>query len=436
MREALTRGRPWNGRLALPRPGERAAELEVVATTVTEPPGILITERDITREVLLQDQVRQAQKMEALGTLAGGIAHDFNNILGAIFINTELAILDTHDNCPAHDTLPLILKAAQRGKELVQQISAFSRRQAGPKSVVRLEPVVREALGLFRATLPSNVALEESIAAGGAIVQAHPSQVHQIISNLCQNAALAMGGRPGRLEVRLDTAVVDPDTAARHDGLEPGPYARLAVADSGCGMPPEVLDRVFEPFFTTRAPGEGSGLGLSVVHGIVKSCGGAITAYSEAGRGSTFNIFLPLVPENGETVEADLPADTEPGRERILLVDDDPGQLESFSRMLGRLGYTVTVRSSGPAAEAAFREGPEDFDLVITDQTMPGMTGTELARRLVALRPDVRIVLNTGFSQKVNGETVGRDGIRAFIMKPFTSREISRVIREALREGR
>jgi CheY-like chemotaxis protein len=274
------------------------------------------------------------------------------------------------------------------------------------------------------------------MAAGSATVMAYPSQVHQVLSNLCQNAALAMAGRPGRLEVRLDTAEVDPETASRHAGLRPGPYARLTVADSGCGMPPEVLERVFEPFFTTRNPGEGTGLGLSVVHGIVKSCGGAITAYSEVGRGSAFNVFLPLVDESGETVEDDLPAEAEPGRERILLVDDDPGQLESLARMLGRLGYRVTACSSGPAAEASFRQGPDDFDLVITDQTRPGMTGIELARRLVAVRPDVRIVLNTGFSEKVNGETVGRDGIRAFLMKPFTAREISRVIRDTLRDGR
>ncbi len=434
LREALARGGAWNGRLALTRPGERPVELEVVAATVADPPGLLITERDVTRETLLQDQVRQAQKMEALGTLAGGIAHDFNNILGAIFINTELAMLDTHDNCPAHDTLPLVLKAAQRGKELVKQITAFSRRQETPKTALRLEPVVREALGLFRATLPANVALEESISGGGAAVLAHPSQVHQVLSNLCQNAALAMGGRPGHVEVRLDTAEVDAETASRHAGLRPGAYARLTVADSGCGMPREVLDRVFEPFFTTRNPGEGSGLGLSVVHGVVKSCGGAITAYSEVGRGSTFNVFLPLAAGVGEETEAEAPpAGLATGRERILLVDDDPGQLESLSWMLGRLGYTVTAKPSGTAAEAAFRQDPQAFDLVITDQTMPGLTGRELARRLAAVRPDVRIVLNTGFSEKVNGETVGKDGIRAFLMKPFTAREISRVIREALR---
>ncbi|HSA96996.1 MAG TPA: ATP-binding protein, partial [Acidobacteriota bacterium] len=435
MRDALARGRSWNGRITLDRPGERAVEVDVVATIVKDPPGILITEMDVTQEAILQDQVRQAQKMEALGTLAGGIAHDFNNILGVIFINTELALLDTEPDCPARESLPLVLKAAERGKELVKQIVTFSRRQEWERSALRLAPVIREALGLFRATLPPDVSLAESIGAQHATVLAHPAQIHQILSNLCQNAALAMRDKPGCLEVRLDTTEIDAETASRHAGLKPGPYVRLTVADGGCGMPVEVLDRIFEPFFTTRNPGEGSGLGLSVVHGIVKSYGGAITVYSEVGKGSTFSVFFPLLPDGPETFEAESDPTAEPGSERILLVDDDPAQLESLARMLEKLGYKVTARSSGQTAEAAFRQSPDGFDLVLTDQTMPGMSGIELARRLVETRPNIPIILNTGFSEKVNGETVGRDGIRAFIMKPFTAREISRTIRGVFKNG-
>jgi len=435
-RAAVERGEDWNGHVTLARPGERAVELEIVATSVKNPPGILITERDVTQEVILQEQVRQAQKMEALGTLAGGIAHDFNNILAAITINTELALLDTEEGCPARESLPLILRAAERGKELVKQIVTFSRHKEWERSPLRIAPVVQEALKLFRATLPGTVTVHEAIRADEATVEAHPAQIHQILSNLCQNASLAMKGKPGRLEVKLDKVDVDAAMASRHSGLKPGPYVRLAVADSGCGMPREIMNRVFEPFFTTRSPGEGSGLGLSVVHGIVRSYGGAITAYSEIGKGSTFSIFLPLLPQETQPSEAMPAPAAETGSERILLVDDDAGQLKSLAQMLERLGYKITTRSSGRTAAAAFKKDPEAFDLVITDQTMPGTSGIELARDLVKVRPDIPIILNTGFSEKVNGETVGRDGIRAFIMKPFTARELSGLIRKVLAAGR
>ncbi len=437
IRDAVGRGEAWHGHLARSRPGERPVELEVTLSSVKDPSGallgVLITERDVTQEVILHERVRQAQKMEALGTLAGGITHDFNNILGAIIINTELALLDTDDNCPAKQSLPLVLKAAERGKELVKQIVTFSRQREWERKPLLIAPIIKEGLKLIRATLPGTVSVHESISAETATVKADASQVHQVFSNLCQNAALAMRDRPGRLKVNLDAVKVDAAVAARHPDLKPGPYVRLTVEDSGCGMSREVLERAFEPFFTTRSPGEGSGLGLSVVHGIVKSYGGAVTVYSEVGKGSVFNVFLPRLPERAYAEETAAAPKTESGNERILLVEDDATQLQSMARMLERLGYRVTARSGGRAALTAFRKDPDAFDLVITDQTMPRMTGIELAKALEKVRPDIPVILNTGFSEKVDGETVGRDGIRAFVMKPFTVQEISELIRKVLK---
>jgi len=436
MREAVARGEAWNGRLTLTRPGERPVELEVVTTSVRDPLGVLITERDITQEVILQNQVRQAQKMESLGTLAGGIAHDFNNILGAIVINAELALMEAEEKQAASESLPLVLRAADRGKELVRQIIAFSRQKAWERSPLHIAPVVRETLRLFRATLPAAMTLDESIGADEAVVLGHPAQIHQVLMNLCQNAALAMRGKPGTMEVRLAAVLVDEAMAARHPDLKPGRYAQMTVADAGCGMPREVVERIFEPFFTTRKPGEGSGLGLSVVHGIVQSFGGTVTVYSEVGRGSTFNVFFPLLEDGSAPEESETAPQVERGSETVLLVDDDPAQLKSLGRTLEKLGYRVITRSSGEDAAAAFAKDPAAVDLVITDQTMPSMSGMELARRLVRVRPDVRIILNTGFSEKVSGETVGRDGIRALLMKPFTATELSGLIRKVLKNGR
>ncbi len=285
---------------------------------------------------------------------------------------------------------------------------------------------------MLRSTFPDSVEVHESIGAEAETVLADTAQLHQILSNLCQNASLAMCGGRGLIDIKLEPVQVDAGLAARHPELKPGPYVRLTVADSGCGMSRETLERVFEPFFTTRSQGEGSGLGLSVVHGIVKSYGGAITAYSEVGKGSTFSVYLPCHFQDVPPPEAPAPQEVETGSERILLIDDDAAQLRGLSRTLERFGYRVTARSSGRTAATAFKKDPAAFDLIITDQTMPRMSGIELARSLVKVRPDIPVILCTGFSEKVNGENVGRDGVRAFIMKPFTAQEIAGLIRKVL----
>jgi PAS domain S-box-containing protein len=437
IRESVARGQAWHGQLTRPVPTGRPVELEVTISPATDPAGKiiggLVTEKDVTQEGALQRQVRQAQKMEALGTLAGGITHDFNNILSTIFINTELAMLDLDPANPARRSLPIVLQAANRGKELAKQIITFSRQREWERKPLEVAPIVKEGMKFLRSTLPKDIAIHESIAADCGPVLADPSQIHQILINLCQNASLAMADGTGHLEVKLEPVEVDAALAARHPDLKPGPHVRMTVADTGCGMSPELMERIFEPFFTTRKHGEGSGLGLAVVHGVVKSYDGAITVYSEPGKGSVFNIYIPRLAGEALAGEKGNRVQPEKGKEHILLVEDEEAQLKGTARLLERLGYRVTAKPTGRTALAAFKKNPAAFDLVVTDQAMPRMTGIELAKALVKVRPDIPIILCTGFSEKVNGETVGHDGIQAFVMKPFTIQEISKQIRATLK---
>jgi PAS domain S-box-containing protein len=436
IRESAAQGIAWHGPLTRSIPEGRPVELEVTISPAIEPSGKviggLITEKDVTQENALQRQIRQTQKMEALGTLAGGITHDFNNILSAIIINTELALLDLDTSNPARRPLPTVLQAANRGKELVKQIITFSRQREWDRKPLEVAPVIKEAMRFLRSTLSKDVVIDETIAHDCGVVLGDPSQIHQIIVNLCQNAAQAMRDRGGDLEVKLEPVDVDKAMVARHPDLKVGPYVRLMVADRGCGMTNELMERIFEPFFTTREPGGGSGLGLAVVHGIVKSYNGAITVYSEPGKGSVFSVYLPRLEKETLASVAAKPLRAQKGNERILLVEDEEAQLKSTARLLERLGYCVTGKPSGRTALTAFKRNPAAFDLVITDQAMPRMSGLELASALAKVRSDIPIILCTGFSEKIKGDITGRDGIREFVMKPFSLQEISRIIRRAL----
>lgn len=388
--------------------------------------------QDVTDRFRLEKQLRQAQKMESIGTLAGGIAHDFNNILGAIMGYTEVALLDVREKDPIRDNLEQVRKATFRARDLIKQILAFSRQGEQEMKSLQLGLIVKEALKLLRSTIPTTIEIRQQIREKDNWIQGDPTQIHQVLMNLCTNALQAMEGRKGLLEVALERVDLDGDVISRYPGMTPGPHLRLTISDNGDGIDSQVIDRIFDPFFTTKGLGEGTGLGLSVVHGIVKNHGGLITVYSEKGAGTTFHIYFPSLRQDGAGFEMMESGTLLPGKEHILFVDDEEFLINVGKEMLERLGYRVTSRSNGPEALELFRAKPDRFDLVITDQTMPRMTGLELARELINLRPNIPIMLCTGFSEGLTAERAKDIGIRDFIMKPIVLSDLSQRIRRVL----
>jgi signal transduction histidine kinase len=380
---------------------------------------------------LLEAQLLQAQKMETIGTLAGGIAHDFNNILSPILGYAEIALSQLPAGHPVRDDIDQVMKAARRAKELVGQILIFSRRGDEVKRPLQLHLVILEALKLIRSSLPSSIEISQRIDTRNDTVLADPGQMHQVIMNLCTNAAHAMRNGGGVLRVELARETLDAAAAGKISDLKPGTYVVLTVRDQGEGMDEATRVRVFEPFFTTKKPGEGTGLGLSVVHGIVHSHGGAITVESQPGQGATFRAYFPGARRAESAERPEDAVEAGPTGEHILVVDDEPDIAVMLTRMLETRGYRVSAFVSGPEALAAFRRSPAAFDAVISDQTMPRLSGVELAREVHAQRPELPVILTTGYRDRVRSDEFKRE-IAGVATKPFDAATLIRLLRGAL----
>ncbi|MEW6518041.1 MAG: response regulator [Thermodesulfobacteriota bacterium] len=397
--------------------------------------GVVHFAKDITKQKELETHLRQAQKLEAIGTLAGGIAHDFNNILTAILGYADLVRMNAPENATIHSDIQQIHKAGMRAKELVRQILTFSRQAEEVHQPVKIQHIIKEALKLLRASIPASIEIRRKINEDCQAIMADATGIHQIIMNLCTNSYHAMRDTGGVIEISLKTMELDSQEINRRSlDLQPGQYAQLSISDTGCGMDKPTMERIFDPYFTTKNKGEGSGLGLAVVYGIVKGYGGAISVASMPEKGTTFTLHFPVAERGNpldikhESEKMNLPG----GTERIMVVDDELAITQMLRKILERLGYAVTSFTSSVEAMQYFTEHSDRFDLVISDQTMPEIMGDELAIRLLQVRPDIPIVICSGFSERINGRKAGELGIKEYVMKPLIPADMARMIRQVL----
>ena len=411
---------------------EKWIDVNQVKIIYNNRPALLNFVRDITGQKALEDRLKMSQKLEAIGTLAGGIAHDFNNILSPILGYTELVMDRISKSSPDYNNLIQVYQAANRAKELVQQILTFSRQSEQEPRPMRVQLVVHEALKLLRSAIPTTIKFKITINDNCAPVTADPTQIHQIIMNLCTNAYHAMMEKGGVMGVSLDEIYINKEDVIGYNGIRSGLYVCLCVSDTGHGMDSTILPRIFEPFFTTKEKGLGTGMGLAVVHGIVKNHKGYIDVYSELGKGSTFKIYLPIEKQALTSIDKTDSGEIPRGSERILVIDDERYIAQMMMQMLESLGYTVEVKTNGSEAFDIFLQDPYYFQLVITDQIMPQITGDILARKLLAVRSDLPIILCTGFSDYIEKDWLREIGIRDVVMKPILKSEIARVIRRSL----
>ena len=412
------------------------------AKLLTNVEGSIIGIEGVTRDISqlkksekekldLEESLRQSQKMEAIGTLAGGIAHDFNNILAAIIGYSEVAMEEIPESSPARQSIREVLNAGLRAKELIRHILTFSRKSEQYYAPVQMHSIVKEALKLLRASIPASIDIRQDIDCQCGTIIADPTEVHQIVINLCANAAQEMAKKGGVLSVCLEQLDLSADNLQKDPTLTPGPYVKLSVSDTGDGIDADHLDRIFDPYFSTREVGKGSGLGLAIVHGIVKRHNGMITVESNRGEGTTFNVFFPKAGEAEQQAIKEI--DSLPtGNERILLVDDETSVANVIKQLLERLGYQVTSKNSSRETLELFSVQPNAFDLIITDQNMPEMTGEQLAKELIDIKPEVLIILCTGYSSDIDDEKAKSIGVREFIMKPVDKQELAISVRRVL----
>lgn len=394
--------------------------------------------RDITEQKLaeeetkrLQTELQQAQKMEAIGTLAGGIAHDFNNILSIIVGNVELALLNIPEDSKARQNLERSFTASMRARDLIKQILVFSRQSEKKLMPCDIRPVIKESIRLLRAFIPSSIEIRQSIPSKIDTIRTDPTHINQVLINLSSNAAHAMRKDGGVLEIRLENTKIDENTVSTRD-LKPGRYVKLSVSDTGTGMTPDIMDKIFDPYFTTKKAGEGTGMGLAVVHGILKKHGGGIAVSSSVGKGTVFDMYFPCIDKTSIKEQKKTQMKISRGNERILFVDDEEAVVQMAREMLEQFGYQVIIKTDSMEAFRIFREDPSYFDLLLTDQTMPKLTGVNLAQKVMEIRPDIPVILSTGYSDMIDKNEINASGIRGFIKKPFVIAELTQKIRSVL----
>ncbi len=434
---ALSSLQAWQGRIEDKSSTAKTILYDVTITPITDDKGqisaFFALRRDVTQKAKAEQHLQQVQKMEAIGTLAGGIAHDFNNILGAVMGYAELVKKGLPEGSAARSRQQQVITASVRAKELVEQILLFSRQSDQVIKAVQPHLIIREALKLLRASIPSTIEIKQHVPTNLGSIVADATQIHQIVMNLCTNAYHAMREEGGLLSVTLSKADIrEDDITFSKLALKSGEYLMLEVSDTGHGMDQETMKSIFDPYFTTKSKGEGTGLGLAVVHGIVKSCNGHIQTYSEPGKGTCFRIYFPRVEAPTDDVEQNQDTVLPTGDETILVVDDDPSILEMMQLSLESLGYRVFSFSSSGEALLELQTNAKKFDLVITDMTMPKITGLELARQLLETAPDMPIILCTGFSENLSREKAEAMGIKGFLMKPVLRKNLAAAIRSAL----